>query len=83
MVHVCIFVLGVYYCVTVCVCVCVCDDLQRLVEKLWYAVLETFILLAGFHQDLQLGFVGTIALLFIIKAFHWLIEERIDYVSAQ
>ena len=54
---------------------------QHLVEKSWYAVLETFILLAGFHQDMQLGFVATIALLFVVKAFHWLAEERIDYVS--
>lgn len=56
---------------------------QHLVEKSWYAVLETFILLAGFHQDLQLAFVGSITLLFVMKAFHWLTEERIDYVSVE
>ena len=56
---------------------------QHLVEKSWYAVLETFILLAGFHQDLQLAFVGSITLLFVMKAFHWLTEERIDYVRTK
>ena len=53
---------------------------QHLVEKSWYMVLETFILLAGFHEDMQVGFVTTITFLFVIKAFHWLIEERINYV---
>ena len=46
-------------------------------------VLETFILLAGFHEDMQVGFVATITLLFIVKAFHWLIEERINYVRGK
>lgn len=55
--------------------------LQHLVEKSWYMVLETFILLAGFHEDMQVGFVATITFLFVVKAFHWLIEERINYVS--
>lgn len=54
---------------------------QHLVEKSWYMVLETFILLAGFHEDMQVGFVATITFLFVVKAFHWLIEERINYVS--
>ena len=53
---------------------------QHLVEKSWYMVLETFILLAGFHEDMQVGFVATITFLFVVKAFHWLIEERINYV---
>ena len=53
---------------------------KHLVEKSWYMVLETFILLAGFHEDMQVGFVATITFLFVVKAFHWLIEERINYV---
>ena len=43
-------------------------------------ILETFILLAGFHEDMQVGFVATITFLFVVKGFHWLIEERINYV---
>lgn len=55
--------------------------IQHLIEKSWYMVLETFILLAGFHEDMQVSFVATITFLFAVKAFHWLIEERINYVS--
>ncbi|CAI8037465.1 E3 ubiquitin-protein ligase synoviolin [Geodia barretti] len=56
-------------------------EVEHLVEKSWYMVLETFILLAGFHEDMQVGFVTTITFLFVIKAFHWLIEERINYME--
>jgi E3 ubiquitin-protein ligase synoviolin len=56
-------------------------EVEHLVEKSWYMVLETFILLAGFHEDMQVGFVATITFLFVVKAFHWLIEERINYME--
>ena len=52
-----------------------------LIERSWYAVLETFILLAAFHQDFSVGFVTMVTCLFVIKAFHWLAGDRIDYVS--
>lgn len=55
---------------------------QHLIERSWYAVLETFILLAAFHQELSVGFVTMITLLFVVKAFHWLAGDRVDYVSA-
>ena len=54
--------------------------LQHLIEKSWFAVLETFILLAAFHQELSVGFVTMVTALFMFKAFHWLAGDRIDYV---
>lgn len=56
-------------------------QLQHLVESLWYAVLETFILLAAFHQELNFSFVTIVMTLFVVKSFHWLANDRIDFVS--
>ena len=56
--------------------------MKHLIERSWYAVLETFILLAAFHQELSLSFVTTISMLFLVKSFHWLAEDRVEYVSA-
>ena len=54
---------------------------QHLIESLWYAVLETFILLAAFHQELNFSFVTTVMTLFVVKSFHWLANDRVDFVS--
>lgn len=54
---------------------------QHLIEHSWYAVLETFILLAAFHHDLNISFVSVITTLFVLKSFHWLASDRVDYVS--
>lgn len=55
---------------------------QHLVESSWYAILETFILLAAFHQELNLGFVTMVTILFVAKSFHWLAHDRVDFVSS-
>ena len=44
-------------------------------------VLETFILLAAFHQELSLWFILKVSLLLVVKSFHWVANDRIDYVS--
>ena len=56
-------------------------ELEQLIEKSWFAVLETFILLAGFHQDLSIGFVAVVTVLFVVKSFHSLASDRVDFVS--
>ncbi len=56
-------------------------SLQHLIESSWFAVLETFILLAAFHQELNITFVSMISVLFVMKSFHWLAGDRVDYVS--
>lgn len=55
--------------------------MQHLIESSWYAILETFILLAAFHQELSVGFVGMVTILFVSKSFHWLAQDRVDFVS--
>ena len=53
---------------------------QHLIESSWFAVLETLILLAAFHQEMNITFVGMVSVLFVMKSFHWLTGDRVDYV---
>lgn len=61
-------------------CVCFFSP-QHMVEEFWYAVPETCLLFAAFREDFSPIFVGTLTLLFFFKAFHWLADVRIDFVS--
>lgn len=55
--------------------------MQHLIERSWFAVLDTFILLAAFHEELSPTFVSLIVLVFIMKSFHCLASDRVDHVS--
>ena len=52
-----------------------------MVEQFWYAVPETCLMFTAFREDLNPSFVAIVTFLFVIKAFHWLAEDRIDFVS--
>lgn len=54
---------------------------QHLIEKSWYAVTETCLAFTVFRDDFSPRFVALFTLLLFIKCFHWLVEDRVDYVS--
>jgi len=55
--------------------------LQHLVEKIWYAVTETCLAFTVFRDDFSPKFIALFTLLLFLKSFHWLAEDRVDYVS--
>lgn len=54
---------------------------QRLVEKAWLAVTETCLAFTVFKDDLGPKFIALFTLLLFLKCFHWLAEDRVDYVG--
>lgn len=56
--------------------------LQHLVEKVWYAVTETCLAFTVFRDDFSPKFIALFTLLLFLKSFHWLAEDRVDYVSS-
>lgn len=64
----CTFMLGV-----------VCS--QHLLEKVWYAVTETCLAFTVFRDDFSPKFIALFTFLLFLKSFHWLAEDRVDYVS--
>ncbi|XP_026816134.1 E3 ubiquitin-protein ligase synoviolin B-like isoform X2 [Rhopalosiphum maidis] len=54
---------------------------ERLIEKAWYAVTETCLAFTIFKDDLSPKFVALFTLLLFLKCFHWLAEDRVDYME--
>ena len=54
---------------------------QHLIEKFWYVITETCLAFTVFRDDFSARFVALFTFLLFMKAFHWLIEDRVDYVS--
>lgn len=53
---------------------------QHLIERSWYAVTETCLAFTVFRDDFSPRFVALFTLLLFLKCFHWLAEDRVDFV---
>ena len=58
-----------------------CFCLQHLIDRSWYAITETCLAFTVFREDFSTKFVALFTVLLFLKAFHWLVEDRVDYVS--
>ncbi|CAG2117171.1 unnamed protein product [Medioppia subpectinata] len=56
-------------------------EMEHLIEKSWYAVTETCLAFTVFRDDLSPKFVALFTLLLFLKCFHWLAEDRVDYME--
>lgn len=54
---------------------------QHLIERSWYAITETCLAFTVFRDDFNPKFIALFTVLLFLKAFHWLAEDRVDYVS--
>ena len=53
---------------------------QHLIDRSWYAITETCLAFTVFREDFSTKFVAIFTVLLFLKAFHWLVEDRVDYV---
>ncbi|KAL4631504.1 Synovial apoptosis inhibitor 1, synoviolin-like [Arapaima gigas] len=58
-------------------------EMEHLIERSWYAVTETCLAFTVFRDDFSPRFVALFTLLLFLKCFHWLAEDRVDFVSVQ
>jgi len=56
-------------------------EFEHLMERSWYAVTETCLAFTVFKDDFSPKFVGLFVLLLFLKSFHWLAEERVDFME--
>jgi hypothetical protein len=49
-------------------------------ERIWFAVTETFLAMTVFRDEFNTGFVVMFISLLFVKCFHWICQDRIDYV---
>lgn len=56
-------------------------EMEHLLERSWYAVTETCLAFTVFRDDFSPRFVALFTLLLFLKCFHWLAEDRVDYME--
>ena len=52
-----------------------------MIERSWYAVTETCLAFTVFRDDFSPRFVALFTLLLFLKCFHWLAEDRVDFME--
>uniref|UniRef100_A0A8D0G4A2 RING-type E3 ubiquitin transferase n=1 Tax=Sphenodon punctatus TaxID=8508 RepID=A0A8D0G4A2_SPHPU len=56
-------------------------EMEHLLERSWYVVTETCLAFTVFRDDFSPRFVALFTLLFFLKCFHWLAEDRVDFME--
>lgn len=58
-------------------------EFEHLMERFWYALTETCLAFTVFRDDFNPKFIALFTVLLFLKSFHWLAEDRVDYVSIE
>lgn len=56
-------------------------EAENLMERTWYAIIDTCLAFTMFRDDLSPGFVAAFTIFFLLKGFHWLCEDRVDFME--
>ncbi|CAG8625954.1 11462_t:CDS:10 [Ambispora leptoticha] len=56
-------------------------EIEHLYERAWYAVTETCLAMTIFRDEFDTRFFVTFTTLLFLKTFHWLCQDRVEYVS--
>ncbi|VVD01544.1 unnamed protein product [Leptidea sinapis] len=56
-------------------------EFEHLIERSWYAITETCLAFTVFRDDFNPKFIALFTILLFLKAFHWLAEDRVDYME--
>jgi len=56
-------------------------ETEHLYDRTWFSVTETCLAFTVFRDDFSPRFVALFAILLFLKCFHWLLEDRVDYME--
>uniref|UniRef100_A0A1I7Y8G8 E3 ubiquitin-protein ligase hrd-1 n=1 Tax=Steinernema glaseri TaxID=37863 RepID=A0A1I7Y8G8_9BILA len=54
---------------------------EHISERMWHAIMETCLAFTVFRDELSYTFALQFLLLLFVKCFHWLSEDRVDYME--
>ncbi|QQP57846.1 Synoviolinlike [Caligus rogercresseyi] len=57
------------------------SEFESLIDRSWYAVLETFLTFAIFKDNFSDKFVAFFSILLFLKVFHWMGEVRVNFME--
>lgn len=56
-------------------------EIEHLHERLWYAITESLLAMTIFRDDFDGSFVLLFGTMLFLKVFHWLAQDRIEYME--
>ncbi|KAI7871734.1 hypothetical protein BDF14DRAFT_1873318 [Spinellus fusiger] len=56
-------------------------EVEHLYERSWYAITETCLAMTIFREEFNLQFVLVFTTLLFLKIFHWLCQDRIEFME--
>ncbi|CAG8463601.1 1675_t:CDS:10 [Acaulospora morrowiae] len=56
-------------------------EIEHLYERSWYAVTETCLAMTIFRDEFDTRFVVTFTTLLFLKIFHWLCQDRVEFME--
>jgi E3 ubiquitin-protein ligase synoviolin len=56
---------------------------ERITERLHHGIVEICLTLTVFRQDFDARLVILMGILAMVKVFHWLIQDRINYIQTE
>jgi E3 ubiquitin-protein ligase synoviolin len=59
------------------------SEVERITERFHHGIVEICLTLTVFRQDFDARLVILMGVLAMIKVFHWLIQDRINYIQTE
>lgn len=56
-------------------------EVERLNERISSAIMETCLAMTIFREEFNVVFVAMFAIVTFVKIFHWLVQDRVEYVE--
>jgi len=56
-------------------------EVERINERISQAVMETCLAMTIFREEFNIAFIAMFASLTFVKVFHWLVQDRVDYIE--
>ena len=55
--------------------------MERINNRISQAIMETCLAMTIFREEFNVNFVAMFTILTFIKVFHWLVQDRVDYIE--
>lgn len=55
--------------------------MERINDRISQALMETCLAMTIFREEFNASFVAMFTILTFIKIFHWLVQDRVDYME--
>ena len=56
-------------------------EVERINDRISQAIMETCLAMTIFREEFNMAFVAMFTILTFIKVYHWLLQDRVDYIE--